>query len=72
MIKELIFEFLAALGILIISILAFIIPADPYMIIPSHSLIGFDKPLWFTIIIVGGFFYIMILCAIYNYLEEKI
>lgn len=71
MIRKIIFEVLGVVGVVIISILAFTIPKDPYIIIPSYTLYGFDKPLWLAIIIVGVFFYLIGLVSIYDYLEER-
>lgn len=66
-----IFQILAIIGIIIISILAFILPNNPYEIIPAISITSFDKPLWLCIIIGGGSLYLMILYYIYDKLESK-
>lgn len=68
---KIIFQIIAILGIVIISILAFVLPNDPYMIIPAMSVMSFDKPLWFAIIVSCSFVYICILYSIYDYLSER-
>lgn len=67
-----IFVILAIVGMILISILAFTITSNPNEIIPSMTITGFDKPLWFCIIFGCGFIYLMILLAIYDKLKEKI
>ena len=71
MVRKIIFEVLGIVGVIVISILAFIIPSDPFKIIPSYTLYGFDKPLWLAIIIVGVFFYLVILVSIYDCLKKR-
>lgn len=66
-----IFQVLGIVGFLIICILAFIIPENPYKIIPAISMMSFDKPLWLCIILVGGFFYLITIYAIYEKIIEK-
>ena len=68
---KIIFQIIAILGIVIISILAFVLPNDTYMIIPAMSVMSFDKPLWFAIIFGGSFIYLFILYGIYDYLSER-
>lgn len=63
---------LSIIGSIIICILAITIPSNPNMNIPSVSVMGFDKPLWFAIDIVGIFFYNIILYGIYEKVREKI
>lgn len=70
MLKD-IFLVLSVLGIDIISIMAFTIPSDPYVIIPAISMVSFDKPLWFCIIFGGSFLYLMLLWSIYDKLEQR-
>ena len=55
----------ALLGYVIIGLLAFALPNDPYEIIPSYSIIGFDKPLWLCLIIIGYFFYSIFLISFF-------
>ena len=62
------FKIMAILGYIIIVLLAFTIPKDPYIIIPSYSYMSFDKPLWLCIIIVGWFFYSIFLSEFYDFL----
>ena len=57
---------------IIISILAFTIPKDPYVIIPAMSVASFDKPLWFAIIVSCGFLYLSVLWYIYEEVSKKI
>lgn len=68
---KIVFYVLGVIGVIIISILAFVLPSDPYMIIPAMSVMSFDKPLWFAIIFSGTFVYLFILYGIYDYLKEK-
>ena len=63
---KLAFQIVGVLGFIIIFICAFVIPNDPYEIIPSMTIMGFDKPLWFAIIFGGGFMYLLILLGIYD------
>ena len=65
------FQILAIVGMIIICIIAFTIPTNPYEIIPAVSMMSFDKPLWFCIIFGGGFLYLMILWSIYDSLEQR-
>lgn len=71
MILKNVFRVLGIVGVIAISILAFVIPKDPFEIIPSYTMFGFDKPLWLAIIIAGVFFYLIILVSIYDYLEKR-
>ena len=66
-----IFQILAIVGMIIICIIAFTIPTNPYEIIPAISMMSFDEPLWFCIIFVGCFVYLMILWSIYDSLEQR-
>ena len=68
---KLVFYVLGVIGVVIISILAFVLPSDPYMIIPAMSVMSFDKPLWFAIIVSCSFVYICVLYGIYDYLSER-
>ena len=63
---KLAFQIVGVLGFIIICICAFVIPNDPYEIIPVMTIMGFDKPLWFAIIFGGGFMYLLILLGIYD------
>lgn len=65
------FKVIGVLGFIIICIMAFIIPNNPYEIIPSISSVGFDKPLWFAIIVGGGFLYLMTLLSLYERIENE-
>lgn len=66
-----IFKWLGICGITIISVIAFILPSNPFIIIPSYSLMGFDKPLWLCIIVGGSFIYLLILYSIYDRITQK-
>ena len=66
-----VFIALAIIGEAIISVLAFIIPKDPYKIIKTMSPIYFDKPLWLCIIIAVSFIYLLLLYWLYKFLEDK-
>lgn len=68
---KIVFYALGVIGVVIISILAFVLPSDPYMIIPAMSVMSFDKPLWFAIIFSGSFIYLFVLYGIYDYLNER-
>ena len=48
---KLAFQIVGVLGFIIIFICAFVIPNNPYEIIPAMTIMGFDKPLWFAIIL---------------------
>lgn len=65
------FKIVGLLGFIIICILAFVIPVNPYEIVPAISSVGFDKPLWFAIIVGGGFLYLMTLLSLYDKMETK-
>lgn len=67
-----IFKVLSIMGMFIISILAFTISKDPYVIIPAMSVASFDKPLWFAIIVSCGFLYLSVLWYIYEEVSKKI
>lgn len=69
---ETVFYCLAVIGIYVISFLAFIIPEDPYKIIPAMTYTSVDKPLWLCIIVVGSVFYLLFLYLIYEFLTKKI
>lgn len=66
-----VFMCLAIIGIIIISFFSFVIPSDPYIILPTMSLVGFDKPLWFAMMIIVGFFYLILISMVYYKIKEK-
>lgn len=70
MIKKYLFYALAIIGVLIISICAFVIPENPYEIIKSLTSVTFDKPLWLNIIIGVSFMYLVVLYFIYDKLNK--
>lgn len=69
---ENIFKILGVIGFIAICIMAFVIPSNPYEIIPSYTYMGFDKPLWLCIILGGGFLYLIILYSIYDFINKRI
>ena len=58
-------------GMVLISIMAFTIPSNPFEIIPAIGIEGFDKPLWLNIIIGFGFIYSVVLLIIYDRINRK-
>lgn len=66
-----IFQLLSVIGIIAISVLAFVIPSNPYKTIPALTMMSFDKPLWLCIIVGGGFIYLVTLYSIYDKLTNK-
>ena len=70
MILKNIFRVLAFVGVLVISILSFVLPQDPYMIIPSYTMMGFDKPLWLCYIVGGSLIYLLLLYFIYSKIKK--
>lgn len=64
-----VFQVLAVLGLIVISVLAFVVPSNPNEIIPAMTVMSFDKPLWLCIIIGGGFIYLITLYSIYDRLK---
>ncbi|MBE6144709.1 MAG: hypothetical protein E7169_03950 [Firmicutes bacterium] len=69
---KIIFQVLAIVGVIIISILAFTLPSDPYEIIPAMSVMSFDKPLWACYMFGGSFLYLLVLLGIYDIVNKKI
>ena len=66
-----IFQILGIVGFIIICILAFVVPSNPYDIIPALTVMSFDKPLWLCIIVGGGFIYLMSLYAVYDKIANR-
>ena len=66
------FQIIAIVGVIIISILSFTIPQNPYEIIPAITPMSFDKPLWFTLIVSCGILYLSLLWYIYDEVSKKI
>lgn len=66
-----VFQVLAVLGLIVISVLAFVVPSNPNEIIPAMTVMSFDKPLWLCIIVVGGLLYLISLYSIYDKLSSK-
>lgn len=62
---------LEVIGMVIISIMAFTVPENPYEIIPALSMMGFDRPLWLNTILGLGFLYSIALFSIYDNIEQK-
>ena len=65
-----IFQILAIVGMIIICIMAFTIPNNPYEIIPALYITSFDKPLWVCIIVGGGFVYLLLLNLVYERIKK--
>ena len=65
------FKIFFLIGILIILILSFVIPDNPFKIIPAISIGGIDRPLWLNILIFYGFIYSIILNVVYEIIENK-
>ena len=63
---KVLFVALGIIGVAIISILSFVIPSNPYEIIPSLTMMHGDMPLWLMLIISFSFIYLLILLAIYD------
>ena len=59
------FIIIGLIGMVIICILSFIIPKNPYEIVPAITIFSFDKPLWLCITLVGNFIYISLLYELY-------
>lgn len=68
---KIIFYFLSIVGVILIFLLAFTIPKNPFQIIPAITTIGFDKPLWLCIAICGNFIYLLIIWSIYDKILHK-
>ncbi len=66
-----IFNIIGIIGIIIICILSFIVPKNPYTIIPAMSINGFDKPLWLCLMIIGCFIYSLILSYLYDKFDNN-
>lgn len=66
-----IFQILGIVGFIIICILAFVVPSNPYEIIPALTVMSFDKPLWLCIIVGVGFIYLMSLYAVYDKIANR-
>ena len=66
---KLTFQVVGLVGFIIICIIcicSFVIPSNPYEIIPAMTVMSFDKPLWFCIMFGGGFTYLLVLLGIYD------
>lgn len=68
---KILFSILAIVGVAIICVLSFVLPTNPYEIIPSISMMVGDMPLWLALIISLSFIYLLILFAIYDNLIPK-
>lgn len=55
----------------LITIMAFTIPSNPFEIIPAIGTNGFDKPLWLDLIMGFGFIYSLVLLIIYDRISSK-
>lgn len=63
---KVLFIILGIVGVAIISVLSFVIPSDPFEIIPSVTMMLGDMPLWLMSIIGFSFIYLLILYAVYD------
>lgn len=61
-----IFQLLAIIGVVIISILSFTIPSNPNEILPALTPFSFDKPIWLCYVVGGNFLYLIVLYTIYD------
>ena len=71
---KILFIALAIVGVAIIITLSFMLPSNPYEIMPSVSMMYGDMPLWLIYSIEFSFLYLLILFAIYDKLipsDEK-
>lgn len=68
---KILFQVLAVVGVVIISILAFVVPSDPYEIVPALTIMSFDKPLWVCYMFGGSFMYLLVLLGIYDKIRHK-
>ena len=65
------FVVLSVIGVVIISIISFTLPSDPYMNVPALTVFSFDKPLWLCWIVGLSVIYLSILYSIYDYCKRK-
>lgn len=71
---KILFIALTIVGVAIIITLSFMLPSNPYEIMPSVSMMYGDMPLWLIYSIGFSFLYLLILFAIYDKLipsDEK-
>lgn len=68
---KILFSILAIVGVAIICVLSFVLPTNPYEIIPFISMMVGDMPLWLALIISLSFIYLLISFAIYDNLIPK-
>ena len=61
-----IFVVLSFVGVVVISILSFVIPSNPYEIIPSLTMMVGDMPLWLKLILAFSTIYLLVLWSIYD------
>ena len=69
--KKNIFIILGIIGVIIISILSFVLPNKPFEIIPSYTFISCDKPLYLSLIISCSFMYLSFLYFIYDKINNR-
>lgn len=62
---EKLFELLAVVGNIIIGILTYIIPSNPWDGLPSLIVYGINKPLWVGLFIIFSFIYLIFLEYLY-------
>jgi hypothetical protein len=69
--KKVVFVVLGIIGFISISVAGFVIPKDPYKIVPAISIMGFDKPLWVCYMFGGGIIYIFLLYLCYDAIKYQ-
>jgi len=66
-----IFVVLSFVGVAVVSILSFIIPSNPYEIIPSLTMMVGDMPLWLKLILAFSTIYLLVLWSIYDKIIQR-
>ncbi len=69
--KQILFKLLAVVGVISIGVLSLIIPEDPFKIIPALTVMSYDKPLWFCIMMGGSSLYLLALLSIYDCINQR-
>lgn len=70
MMKKIFISF-SIIGVFIILILSFIIPNNPFEMLPKIPESTFDKPVWLCILVIGSLIYLIILWSIYDFINER-
>lgn len=69
--KKVVFIILGIIGVIAISVAGFIIPEDPFEIIPAMTAMSFDKPIWACYMFGGGFLYLALLSECYDRITHQ-